>query len=668
MRSWYKNAVSEFCSEPIESILGKLSASSTSAGFAVELEQNKAWREEIVILKSLVPRDLQSSVFMEFNIPRMGHRIDAILLGPNFPYVLIFEFKIGTFHYNKADINQVYDYALELKNFHKGSHDARVIPILVATNAMESNISLDYSSDDVAKPICVNLAGLHELINSLDLSGYTDADKWERAPYQPTPTIIEAARALYSNQNVHDITRSEGGSQNIELTSAAINDIIHRSMVNNEKRIIFVTGVPGAGKTLVGLNIANQKRSEDERDHAVFLSGNGPLVEVLQEALARDEVARYKSQGVTIRKGDAKTRAKTFIQNIHHFRDQALIDDAPPAEHVVIFDEAQRAWDKPNTIDFMKRKKGHLDFIWSESEYLISYMDRHRDWAVIICLVGGGQEINKGEAGILEWIESIKLYFPEWHVSISNRLQDSEYALPKTTDDWLNGSSRVVKIPELHLAVSMRSFRAEKVSGFVKALLDLDASLAREIHNSLSDKYPILITRDLIAAKKWIRSKARGTERYGMVASSKAMRLKPYAIDVASDAKPIHYFLDTEDDVRSSYFLEAVATEFQVQGLELDWALAGWDADLRLQDGMWSHHDFRGKKWQNIHKPINQEYLKNAYRVLPTRARQGMVIFIPHGNYPPDSSRKPSFYDETYSYLKSVGLPEIKATDVDLGY
>lgn len=598
----------------------------------------------------------------------MGHRIDALLLGPNFPYVLIFEFKVGASHYNKADINQVYDYALELKNFHKGSHDARVIPILIATNAENSNINLSYAKDNVAKPVCVNLVGLRELMSSLNLNGYIDADQWEKAPYQPTPTIIEAARALYGNQNVHDITRSEGGSRNIEVTSESIGDIIHQSMVNSEKKIVFVTGVPGAGKTLVGLNIANQKRGEDKLDHAVFLSGNGPLVEVLQESLARDEVARYKSRGETIRKGDAKTRAKTFIQNIHHFRDQALIDDNPPSEHVVIFDEAQRAWDKLNTVDFMKRKKGRPDFAWSEPEYLISYLDRHQDWAVIVCLVGGGQEINKGEAGISEWVESIRLNFPDWHVSISDRLQDSEYAMPESINNWLNNSPKVAKVPELHLAVSMRSFRAEKVSNFIKALLDLDADYARQIYEDLSGKYPIFITRDLTTAKTWLRTKARGTERYGMMASSKAMRLKPYAIDVASDAKPIHYFLDPEDDVRSSYFLEAVATEFQVQGLELDWTLVGWDADLRLQNGQWSHHDFRGKKWQSIHKPINQEYLKNAYRVLLTRARQGLVIFVPHGNYPPDSTRKSEFYDETYAYLRSLGLPELQGTSVDLGY
>ena len=668
MRSWYKNTITSFIAEPTSSILGKLSMSSNRSGFSVELEQNKTWQYEIEYLKSILPTNLDSSIFMEFEIPRMGHRVDTIILGPSFPYIFVIEFKVGAKNYNKNDINQVYDYALELKNFHKASHSARVIPILVATEADTYNTDIHYSSDFVAEPICVNGKGLAILIESMNLSGYVDGELWEKSPYQPTPTIIEAARALYNNQNVEDITRNEGGSRNIELTSNTVSRKIDESKKYNQKSIIFVTGVPGAGKTLVGLNIATQKRSEDSLDHAVFLSGNGPLVEVLQEALARDEVLRAKERGVTIRKGDARTRTKAFIQNIHHFRDQALISNDPPSEHVVIFDESQRAWDKNNTVDFMRRKKGYPDFDKSESEYLISYMDRHSDWATIVCLVGGGQEINKGEAGISEWIESIKRSFPNWKIVMSNKLQDSEYAINEKAKRWLESAKNVEQLPGLHLNVSMRSFRAEKVSDFVKHILDLEADKAKEEYAQLSGKYPIYITRDLSAAKDWLRKQARGSERYGMVASSKAMRLKPFAMDVAVEAKPVHYFLDDEEDIRSSYFLESIATEFHIQGLELDWVLVGWDGDLRFDSNNWSYHDFKGMKWQNINKPINREYLKNAYRVLLTRARQGMVIFIPYGNYPPDATRKANFYDGTYNYLRSIGLPEILSKTKDIGY
>lgn len=662
MRAWYRNDIKNFVQEDINSILGKLSTASVNDGFAVEQMQNDSWQYEISNLKHLLPADLPCHIFFEFNIPRMGRRIDAVLLGPNFPYVFVIEFKVGANKFLTSEINQVHDYALELKNFHKGSHGSKIIPILVATESGSTCFTLEFAADKVAKPICVGIEGLKKVIDTFSFEGTIDGASWENSVYEPTPTIIEAARALYRNQKVEEITRSEGGSENINRTSSRVSEIVDDSRKNNKKTIIFVTGVPGAGKTLVGLNIATQKR-ENTMDHAVFLSGNGPLVEVLQEALARDEVAR-----TGIRKGEARTKTKAFIQNIHHFRDSALKETSPPSEHVAIFDEAQRAWDRQQTSNFMRRKKGVADFDAAESEYLISYMDRHQDWATIVCLVGGGQEINTGESGISAWIESIIYKFPHWQIAISDNLYDAEYALPTTLRKALDSSHNLSIHSELHLSVSMRSFRAENVSGFIKALLDLDADLAQDYFEKFDNKYPLVITRSLVEAKNWIRHQARGTERYGMVASSKAMRLKPFAVDVKSDADPVHYFLDNPEDVRSSYFLESVGTEFQVQGLELDWAIVGWDADLRLVDDEWSFHDFRGHKWQNINKHENKTFLKNAYRVLLTRARQGMVIFVPHGNYPPDESRKPEFYNDTYNYLKSVGIPELQTSEIDLGY
>lgn len=662
MRAWYRNSVSEFLLENINSVIGELATSSVNDGFDVEQLQNDSWRYEISNLQEILPANIPCHIFFEFNIPRMGRRIDAVLLGPNFPYVFVIEYKVGADKFMRSDINQVHDYALELKNFHKGSHKSTIIPILVATEAEDTEFNIKYAVDNIAEPICVNPDGLKRVIDGFAFEGQVDGLDWENAPYEPTPTIIEAARALYRDQKVEDITRSEGGSENIKSTSSRVSDIINDSRINNKKTIIFVTGVPGAGKTLVGLNIATQKR-QNTTDHAVYLSGNGPLVEVLQEALARDDV---KQTGV--KKGSAVTKAKTFIQNIHHFRDEALRSDTPPSEHVAIFDEAQRAWNREQTSNFMRRKKGVPDFDAAESEYLISYMDRHKDWATIVCLVGGGQEINVGESGISAWIESIFTKFPNWNIAISDKLHDKEYALPEEINEELYSSQSVSVFSELHLGVSMRSFRAENVSSFVKALLDLNHDQAKDYLEKFNEKYPIVITRDLMEAKKWVRKKARGTERYGLVASSKAMRLKPFAIDVKSEAKPIHYFLDGSDDLRSSYFLESAATEYQIQGLELDWTIVGWDADLRLVNDRWSYHDFKGHKWLNIHKEDNRVFLKNAYRVLLTRARQGMVIFIPYGNYPPDESRLPGFYDETFAYLKSLGIPELQSSEIDIGY
>lgn len=352
------------------------------------------------------------------------------------------------------------------------------------------------------------------------------------------------------------------------------------------------------------------------------------------------------------------SEVKMFIQNVHNFRDECLIDfDKPPIEHVVLFDEAQRAWNLEQTANFMRQKKNKPDFRISEPEFLISCLDRHDDWAVIVCLVGGGQEINTGEAGIGEWIKSLRRSFRDWQVYISPQLSDYEYGAQDELEK-LSKDCHVNYVNELHLSVSMRSFRAENVSLFVKQVLDMEATAARKTLDMLADKYPIVLTRSLPKAKEWLKKQARGSERYGIVVSSQAERLKPHAIDVRSPVDPIHWFLDGKDDVRSSYYLEDVATEFHVQGLELDWACVTWDADFRFSKNGWEQLSFVGNRWNKINKPERKMYQKNAYRVLLTRARQGMIIVVPEGD-PSDPTRKPEFYDPTFEYLKSIGLKTI---------
>jgi Schlafen group 3, DNA/RNA helicase domain len=469
--------------------------------------------------------------------------------------------------------------------------------------------------------------------------------------------IVEAARALYSQHSVEAIARSDAGAKNLHLTSRRLEDIVDESNASRPKAICFVTGVPGAGKTLVGLNIATRRREEDQPTHAVFLSGNGPLVAVLREALTRDEVARRKAAGEKVKKGRIGERVKAFIQNVHHFRDEALLDPKAPHEHVAIFDEAQRAWNQKQTASFMQRKKKRSGFNQSEPEFLISYMDRHQDWSVVICLVGGGQEIHRGEAGIDAWLDAVNSRFPHWDMHISSRLTDTEYAAGRVLDRVRHRPNTHLD-DSLHLGVSMRSFRAENVSSFIKALLDCEKQHARESFAKISERYPIILTRNLDDARDWIRARARGTERYGLVASSKAQRLKPHAVDIRVDVDPVHYFLGDRTDTRSSYYLEDAATEFQVQGLELDWTCVTWDADLRFTGSGWSFHDFRGDRWCNIGNTDNRAYLRNAYRVLLTRARQGMVIFVPPGNAT-DPTRSAAFYDSTFGYLLELGIPQL---------
>lgn len=461
--------------------------------------------------------------------------------------------------------------------------------------------------------------------------------------------------ALYNGHSVSEISRSDASAINLSETSDAVSEIVRLSKEKSYKSICFVTGVPGAGKTLVGLNIATKHIDKDNDLYSVFLSGNGPLVSILREALARDKVRHEKERGKKIKKSEAMSDVKMFIQNVHNFRDECLIDlEKPPIEHVALFDEAQRAWDLRQTANFMLRKKNTPNFNKSEPEFLISCLDRHPDWAVVVCLVGGGQEINTGEAGISEWIESLNCSYPSWHIYISSRLTDSEYGAEKVLEN-VKAHSNVVNKDELHLSVSMRSFRAENVSLLVKQLLDLKPEEARKTLADVEGKYPIVITRDLNKAKQWLKDQARGSERYGIVVSSQAERLKPHAIDVKSPVDPIHWFLDGKEDVRSSYYLEDVVTEFHVQGLELDWACVTWDADFRYSQKGWGHFSFVGSHWNNIRKQERQVYLKNAYRVLLTRARQGMVIVVPSGSSE-DLTRKHEFYDPTFDYLQEIGF------------
>lgn len=655
-RAWYSASIAGFLKARSDAIVGQLT---TNGDFSLLITQRDAWLAQIKFLQTNL-KGLTGSVFLEFTIPRMGRRIDAVLLIG--PVVFVVEFKVGQVTFDRSAIAQVWDYALDLKNFHQASHEASLVPILVATAAEGSvGFELRRDADDVYRPVEVHAAGFRNVLDSAlrTIVGMAvNEEQWSNSSYRPTPTIVEAARTLYAEHSVEAISRFDAGAKNLRETSRRVEELVDEARAKRRKLICFVTGVPGAGKTLVGLNVATRRRNATEETHAVFLSGNGPLVAVLSEALARDEFSRSKVRGENVRKGKIRESVKAFIQNVHHFRDDALVDSKPPAEHVVIFDEAQRAWNLKQTASFMQRKKGRPGFNQSEPEFLISCMNRHDDWAVIVCLVGGGQEINIGEAGIDAWLEAVNSKFPHWHMYISSRLTDSEYAAGRALEAVRQRPDAHLD-DDLHLAVSMRSFRAENVSAFVKALLDCEKDAARKAFANLSSKYPIAVTRDLHLAKEWIRSHARGSERYGLVASSKAQRLKPHAIDIRVDVDPVHWFLNDRGDTRSSFYLEDAATEFQVQGLELDWACVTWDGDLRFDGSGWGFHDFRGTAWTNILNSENRNYLRNAYRVLLTRARQGMVVFVPSGD-PVDPTRSPAFYDSTFRYLTELGIPVLQ--------
>lgn len=646
--SYYHAPITTFLTTPRDTILGELSR---SHHFALEGTQRDAWLVQIDLLQQELTGLDSGTILFEFAIPRMGKRADVVLLLAGTVFVV--EFKVGADTYDRAAIDQVHDYALDLKNFHRGSHDLPIVPILIATRGNAAwPVNLTWAEDQVAAPICSSSERLLRLTEAVLRSRPprdVDADSWATSGYLPTPTIIEAAQALYQNHSVDEIARSDAGAKNLNATTACIRSIVSQARASRLKTICFVTGVPGSGKTLAGLNIATSSAQQDDAEKAVFLSGNGPLVSVLREALARDQCER-----TGCKKLDAEREVASFVQNIHHFRDEALRDPNAPPERIVIFDEAQRAWDRDQASKFMQSKRGQTGFDRSEPEFLISVLDRHEDWCVIICLVGGGQEINTGEAGLSEWMHALGARYPDWAIHLSNRLSDPHYGLQETADA-LNANERVTWQSDLHLGVSMRSFRAEALSDFVGHVLDNRADLAAKTYGVIKDRYPIALTRNVNEARDWLRRHARGSERYGFMASSGAYRLRPEGLNVRAKIDPGNWFLNGPNDVRSAYYLEEVATEFDVQGLEVDWAGVCWDADLRYCDSAWFHHAFKGTKWQKVNASERQMYLQNAYRVILTRARQGMVIFVPEGDVQ-DPTRPPEFYNATFEYLQACGL------------
>ena len=707
-RCLYSSSFEKFNNADNNSLLGILCDNYHGEALTTTRE---AWKGEISIMKEVLSKftGKDGIIVFEYDIPRLGKRIDVVLLLEGIIFCV--EFKVGESRILEADVDQVLDYALDLKNFHKFSQDHLIVPILVATNYRDTSTDIRMSvyDDRVVNPLVTGKAGVAKLIAEV-LKRFPNETpvnpNWIISPYAPTPTIIEAAKTLYENHSVENITRHEADKVSTDRTIAYILDVIQSSKANQKKSICFVTGVPGAGKTLVGLDVAikqtYQGHDEPVKDEgAVYLSGNGPLVAVLTEALAQDNYKKCRDKGEKKKMTDSRREVSKSIQMIHRYRDNMLAKIKNPVEngvleidpekavkmesagfgeveHVAIFDEAQRSWTHKRLADYLKRggtygnKLKVPNFPLSEAAFLIWSLDQREDWATIVCLVGGGQEINTGEAGISEWIKALNEQFLHWNIYISPKLTDPEYAEGKV-NELLKDNPNVTYAESLHLGVSLRSYRAEKLSAFVHALLSFDMNAAT-LYNEIKDKYPIVLTRDMEKAKRWLHNKVRGTERTGVLVTKESARFKPLAIHIlpSGDENAVHWFLEDKTDTRSSNYLEDAATEIQVQGLELDYTCLLWDADMRYENGQWHFYRFNGQtKWveqlgNTESKQELMKYMLNAYRVLLTRARAGMVICVPAGNsnktvsgFWEDSTRLPEYYDGTYQYLKSLGIEEI---------
>ncbi len=667
MPAFHHTTLGALLAEDEQRIIGLLITGAGTANIGEHLHtQTRAWQTEIAILQAAasellarIPESGQWGLLLEYPIPRRQRRLDAVVLAGD--VVIVLEFKVGANTYDSSARRQVEDYALDLRDFHEQSLGRVIVPVVVATEAPEALSTDAPASTDLVRSVrLANAKTLSSVLADAYRESHEEARPhisiaaWNSSGYKPVPTIIEAAEALFAGQSVREISASHADVFNLTRTASKLMETVAWAQENNRKVICFVTGVPGAGKTLAGLTVTHdpQLRSAD-RPAGVFLSGNGPLVRIVRAALARDSKRRT---GLSV--SESKRRIEAFVQNVHTFlREYSDNPTAIPPDRVVVFDEAQRAWNAEK-----QRKKFHRNA--SEASVMLSIMDRHPHWAVIIALVGGGQEIHDGEAGLAEWGRTLAEQFPEWRIVASPEVLSGGVGLAGhrlfKSDDW----SQLDIEPDhlLHLPVSIRTFKAENVSRWVDAILDRNAAKAANLFSEFGD-FPIVLTRCLDTARSWLHTRTRGERRCGLVASSGALRLRAHGLELSGQFRGGYpyeeWFLAPPGDVRSSFQLEVAATEFECQGLELDWAGVCWGGDLVLEkSGRWLSRHFHGRGWRNYRDATDKQYLLNKYRVLLTRARQGFVVWIPHGDST-DATRNPCLLDATADFLGQCGIPSI---------
>lgn len=655
-KAYYCNSIPGFIKDTSTSIIGQL----VKHSFEVNKEQSDAWDNQIKGLQTkLEDCGIEGDIIFEYDIVRLGKRIDVILLIKKMVFSL--EFKNGKTSFVALDEQQAEDYAIDIKNFHKESENLYVCPILIATEAPkykktqlidcypDKQIFLQRENMDTLTP------KLQMLLEKYGEDENIDFERWFNSPYHPTPTIIAAAVEAYTSHDISQIAQSEAGQDNIDKCEKAIEKVIEYARSNKKKCVCFITGVPGAGKTLVGLDVVAKNLNKGSENLSVYLSGNGPLVEVLREALKKSVKEKMSKASKEVKR-ETTVAINALIQSSFTFKKDNARNQTPTVEHIMVFDEAQRVWNKEK----MSRKhKKDPEMSVSEPSLLYRIMDRHEEWAVMICLVGLGQDIYDGEVGINEWfrcgIEDYKNWEMFYSPEIFSQIEDENI-----NSLMIKNCGRCHPVQELHLKTSIRSFRADKQCQFVDSLLNNEPEKAKELYTQIAEKYPILLTRDINVAKKWAKRQVRGSQRCGVLACSSAQRLKPEGVYVTKEIDVKNWFLAPCDDIRSSNMMEVVASEFKVQGLEIDWAVVCWDADLRRKNEKeWDHYSFRGTKWTRRNKSEQKRYLVNSYRVLLTRARQGMIIFVPRGVSEEDATRNSFYYDEIYNYLISCGINEV---------
>lgn len=692
----YFDEIVNFIKEDPSAIFGKIVKHST---FADCVKQKEAWINEIEILQEQLKDFKEGLIGFEYTIPRMGSRIDTVILYKGIIFDL--EFKNFNDTFEGADKDQTKRYAFELENYHSSSKDRIIVPILVATDAekqthtyecIDKQYNLFLSNGCDLAEIINTIAGKHKSENALNKD-------WFKGKWKPVPTIIDMTRIFFNNsKDDYNLNYTKSTEEDINAAFNKVEEIINNGI---KRKICFITGVPGAGKTLVGLKIAAGKKGKSVRS---YLSGNHALVQVLRETIYRadqrkneelkDELEAESMTNDEKKKSSPsdykKRQAAALIQEIREFRE--ILKESPKSitDNVIIFDESQRAWDA----DKMCGKNAKIKM--SEPEFLLKNLN-DKENITVVCLVGEKQEINSGEIGINGWFDVIKDI---------NKTKDKWEVYYPDRDEFKNGfknDTNAHEVKELDLKVPKRTFVSDKQYEFIDMLLSSKKTKIDDINTKYKEieaKYPIYITRDLVEAKKKIiqmnneaegnveynnkNKKIHAGYRYGMIASSSAKRLREFGLDINKYSRDDSFdygdwFLGGKDNLKSSYALERAATEYEIQGLELDFCVCGWDADLRFELDDSTYHAVPYKKsrktsifWEKIESNSPEfDYLINTYRVLLTRARQGMIIYVPDGSKSfkeKTDLEKESYkaYDNIYKLLHDkIGIKDVSELEIE---
>jgi DUF2075 family protein len=657
----------EFVGVSVDRLLAQLQRAYAADRFVTQyVSQSLAWEQSLPLLQHAiantiwqVPEGADWRVVLELPLYRLRRRIDVVVVSDRAAVVL--ELKIGAASFESQDRRQVEEYALDLRDFHEHSVDIPIIPALWCTEAPSCFQYPIIPRSGVAGVQLVGEGDVPALLvttHRLAVRNGMVKEKWSSGAYRPVPTVIEAATTLFAGHGVEEIARAD--ASNLKESAERIVSIIASCRERSRRALIFLTGVPGSGKTLAGLQVVHRavEREVEESGDIVYLSGNTPLVTVIREALARGEYVRRRAVGEGISMGDVRRGVRASIQHIIDFLRQYLTAElGEPVEHAIVFDEAQRAWDER----YGRQKFGRTA---SEPRLLLEIMGRHEDWCALVGLVGGGQEINTGENGIAEWGNALRSLPSEiaaqWTVYGPSTVLEGDRS---TAFLGLGELPRVVHVETdeaLRLVVPLRSYRSPRVAEWVEAVVEGDSAQAAALFEEL-DQYDIVLTRDLEGARAWLKAIARGERRYGLVASSGATRLRAEGLGVSLNAtdreKIAHWYLNPREDVRSSFALEVTANEYTTQGLELDFVGLCWGGDFTYLDGAWKTRQFRGNKWVQA-KGDRRRFIRNSYRVLLTRAREGMILWVPSGSAS-DSTRDPKRFDATAEFLRACGVAEV---------